>query len=48
MEVDIKALIVVHGEQEVNNMQVGQLCRLQRELLRRKSKEQTQDNTAHP
>jgi hypothetical protein len=38
MEVDFKALIAVHGEQEINNMQVGQLRKLQRELNQRKEK----------
>jgi hypothetical protein len=42
MEEDIKNMIAIDGEQDINNMHVGQLCRLQRELLRRKSKEQTQ------
>jgi hypothetical protein len=46
MEVDLQALIEVHGEKEVNNMQVAQLCRLQRELLKRKRKEPNTCNLA--
>jgi hypothetical protein len=46
MEVDLHALIVVHGEKEINSMQVGQLHRLHRELLRKQSKEPMLDNPA--
>jgi hypothetical protein len=44
MEVDIQVLIWVHGEKEINSMQVGQLRRLQRELLKRQRKEPMSDN----
>jgi hypothetical protein len=44
MEVDIKSLIAVHGEQEINKMQVGQLHRLHIELIKGKGKGSNQEN----
>jgi hypothetical protein len=37
-KVDIKALMEVHGEHEINKMQVGQLRKLHRELKKGKEK----------
>jgi hypothetical protein len=43
-KVDIKALIEVHGEQEVNKMQVSQLRKLNRELKKGKGNISSQEN----
>ena len=44
IEVDIKALIEFHGEQEVNKMKVIQLINLNRELKKGKGKINSQEN----
>jgi hypothetical protein len=44
MEVDIKSLVAVHGEHEINKMQVGQLCIFQQELIKGKGKGSSQEN----
>ena len=46
MEVNLQELIVVHGEKDINNMQVGQLRWLHIEPLRNQRKEPMLDNLA--
>jgi hypothetical protein len=37
-ERDMDTLIIAHGEQKINNMPEGQVCKLQRDIMKGKGK----------
>jgi hypothetical protein len=44
MDLDIKSLIAIHREKDINKMQVGQLRKLHREIIKGKGKGSIQEN----